>query len=168
MKKQIYLLLFCCLIVVGTAIHAEQINAHQSLPATSTCDLPQGAEITYGIPVRDNGNYYLGLLMYQNDLNVLLIELDGSVSKCANNKNIDKGKILANLLVNSQVVDGSKFVNLECKKDGSENHFIGIVAQRRFTKRFVHPEQAWEVNWRTSRFNEVKSAEVKCFVGGYD
>lgn len=167
MKKQIYLLLFCCLIVVGSTIHAEEFNVHHSLSATSTCDLPQGAKITYGIPVRDNAHYYLGLLKYQNNLDVLLIELDGSASKCANN-NIDKGKILSNLSVNSQVVDGSKFINLECKKDKSKHHFIGIVAQRRFTKRFVHPEQAWEVNWRTSRFNEVKSAEVECFVGGYD
>lgn len=168
MKKQIHLLLFFCLIVVGAAIHADEINAHQSLSTTSTCDLPQGAKITYGIPVRDNSHYYLGLLKYQNNLDVLLIELDGSASKCANNENIDSGKILSNLSVSSQVVDGSKFINLECKKGNSQRHFIGIVAQRRFTKRFVRPEQAWEANWRTSRFNEVKSAEVECFVGGYD
>lgn len=166
--RLINLLLISCLSVAGSAVYAVEIDARQSLNSTSTCDLPRGGEITYGIPVHENKHFHLGLLEYQNDYDVLLIELDKSASKCPNDKNIDMGKILSSLSVTSQVVEGSKFINLECKKEGSKHHFIGVVVQRRFTKRFVHPEQAWEVDLLTHSFKEVKSAEIECFVGGYD
>lgn len=167
-NRLINLLLISCLSVGVAAISAEELDARHSLNSTSTCDLSRGAEITYGIPVRENKHFHLGLLEYQNDFDVLLIELDKSASKCPNDKNIDMGKILSSLSVNSQVVEGSKFINLECNKKGSKHHFIGVVVQRRFTKRFVHPEQAWEVDLLTHSFDEVKSTEIECFVGGYD
>jgi hypothetical protein len=168
MNRLITLMFISCLFVARPAISAEEYDVRRSLNSTSTCDLPRDAEITYGIPILENINFHLGLLEHQNGFEVLLIEFDKSAAKCPNEKNIDMGKILSSLPVNSKIVDGLEFINLECKKNGTKHHFIGVVAQRRFTKRYVHPKHAWEVDLGTHSFNEVEPSHVECFVGGYD
>ena len=160
--------LLAAIAIFSVNAYANDGSGSYDVTVKKTCDLPKDAWISYGIPVREDKQYYLGLLKYNGSQKVLLIDLGRSISNCPNRKDIIQGNILSRLPVNIQPNDESRFINLECAITGTKHHYLGIVKQRRFTTKYVAPEQAWEVDLNKGNIAEVDARQVQCFVGGYD